>query len=192
MSDRKQAIALRLTEQSTYQRESGMRQQVVKALSKLSLSNLTNLELLISSRVHDATQAKKYNGWTNYETWNVKLWMDNEQGTYEYYREQARECWKAAKAPSENAKFTGIEPFTRDEKAALRLARLLRDEYETAMHDWLDESGKSACVWADLLGAALGEVNWDEIARSMVDDMNEDDKQEDSDDENSLKEPLNT
>ena len=23
-----------------------------------------------------------YNGWKNYETWNVKLWLDNEQGTY--------------------------------------------------------------------------------------------------------------
>ena len=24
-----------------------------------------------------------YNGWTNYETWNVALWIDNERGTYE-------------------------------------------------------------------------------------------------------------
>ena len=24
-----------------------------------------------------------YNGWTNYETWAVKLWMDNEEGSYE-------------------------------------------------------------------------------------------------------------
>ena len=25
---------------------------------------------------------KTYNGWTNYETWAVGLWIDNEQGSY--------------------------------------------------------------------------------------------------------------
>lgn len=25
----------------------------------------------------------EYNGWTNYETWNVPLWVDNEYSTYQ-------------------------------------------------------------------------------------------------------------
>jgi hypothetical protein len=29
-----------------------------------------------------------YNGWENYETWNVALWINNEEGLYEL----AREC----------------------------------------------------------------------------------------------------
>lgn len=40
-----------------------------------------------------ATETKKdttYNGWPNYETWNVMLWMDNEEGAYTYYRERVR------------------------------------------------------------------------------------------------------
>ena len=109
-------------------------------------------------------KTETYNGWTNYETWNVKLWMDNDQGSYAYYGEVAQECYDAAE-PSERPRFT------KDEQATLDLSARLKDEYETAMHDWLEESGKSASVWADLIGAALSEVNWHEIAEHMIDDL---------------------
>ena len=26
----------------------------------------------------------KYNAWSNYETWNFKLWLDNDQDVYNY------------------------------------------------------------------------------------------------------------
>ena len=29
-------------------------------------------------------KAMSYNGWTNYETWNVALWMDNDETSYQY------------------------------------------------------------------------------------------------------------
>ena len=31
-------------------------------------------------------QAMTYNGWANYETWNVALWMDNDEISYELAR----------------------------------------------------------------------------------------------------------
>lgn len=103
----------------------------------------------------------RYNGWTNYETWNVKLWMDNDEGSYRWGIERAQEAYDQAKAD---------DSFTREERAKLDLADMLKEEYETAMHDWLDESKRSASVWADLLGAALSEVNWHEIAEGMIDE----------------------
>jgi hypothetical protein len=29
---------------------------------------------------------RKYNGWTNYETWNFKLWTDNDEPTYKQFK----------------------------------------------------------------------------------------------------------
>lgn len=35
-----------------------------------------------------------YNGWKNRATWNVMLWMDNDEGCYRAYREKV-ERYKA-------------------------------------------------------------------------------------------------
>jgi len=117
---------------------------------------------------------KRYNGWTNYETWNVALWMGNEEGSSRYYDELAQEVYDDAQAD---------ETFTRDERATLNLADRIKDEYETAMHDWLDESKKSASVWADLLGAALSEVDWHEIAGNLIDEVDKTAEEEEATEE---------
>jgi hypothetical protein len=31
---------------------------------------------------------KTHEGWTNYETWNIALWIDNDYNTYNTYREK--------------------------------------------------------------------------------------------------------
>lgn len=35
---------------------------------------------------------EKYNGWTNWETWMTALWMENDQGEYNYWLEVSRSC----------------------------------------------------------------------------------------------------
>lgn len=105
------------------------------------------------------TETKGYNGWTNYETWNVKLWMDNDQGSCEYWQEQAQEAYDAASEPD------------RKYEAASALRETLKSYFEDNMHEMLDGAGVSCSMYADLLGAALSEVNWQEIAENMLADV---------------------
>jgi hypothetical protein len=100
-----------------------------------------------------------YSGWANYETWAVKLWIDNEQGSYYHWQEQARECISSAVATSYS---------TEEEEATRELARRLRSEHEDAA-----ESCTVPGVFGDLVAAALGNVDWGEIADSMVEEAKE-------------------
>jgi hypothetical protein len=100
--------------------------------------------------------SKDYNGWSNYETWLVNLWMDNTKGSQEFFREQAKEIYVMATAEPDGW-------FTQSETAWLRFAAWLKqyhcDENQPEMQG----------VYGDLLGSALAEVNWCEIAKQWID-----------------------
>lgn len=104
---------------------------------------------------------KTYNGWTNYETWLVKLWMDNEEGSDSFWREQANAAFKQAEADG---------TFTQAENAAFALADVLKELHESAA----EAAGVPTNGFvADLFNAALSEVNWHEIATSLLEDLEE-------------------
>jgi len=94
-----------------------------------------------------------YQGWTNYETWAVALWIDNDQGLYNESRDRARD-------------------LTRDHYDDISRA-------EISLADWLKElitEGEpdlGASLYSDLLTAAIGEVNWDEIAENYIEEVKE-------------------
>lgn len=92
-----------------------------------------------------------YNGWTNYETWCVKLHMDNDEYSQRYWGRQAREA-------------------VRDHEGARGCIGVLADQLE----DWHKEGmPQVAGVYADMLNAAFSEVNWNEIARNLVGEYQE-------------------
>jgi len=105
-----------------------------------------------------------YNGWSNYETWAVALWLDNEQETYSYWREQAATSKDTAPVCSQVK--DGI--WTPKEAAVYLLADQLKEE--VTEQNPLDGT---ASLYADLLCSALGEVYWEGIAAARLLDVEE-------------------
>jgi hypothetical protein len=105
---------------------------------------------------------EKYNGWTNYETWNVKLWIDNDEGSYNYWRDVAISTFRLAEKD---------KPFTRRERASLDLAEQLKSEHE-------ENTPTTTGCYADLLNSALSSVNWYEIAESLIEDYCKDEPEQ--------------
>lgn len=91
------------------------------------------------------TGEERYNGWENYETWLVKLWIDRKESWYEHWRVRAEELEEEG-----------------GERIMLSLSEELRYAFNAS--NPLEEEG----VYTDLLNNALENVNWDEIAGSIL------------------------
>jgi len=100
---------------------------------------------------------KEYNGWTNYETWVVNLWMDNSAGVQDGWIEQAAEILQS--------EFTPAYPSqTREDWAKYQLSEQIKAEHEEN-----NPCCQFANCYSDLMNAALSEVNWYEIAEHFID-----------------------
>lgn len=90
-----------------------------------------------------------YNGWSNYETWAVSLWIDNEDWSQHEARELVGAAW-------------------------CRNSEHPRVEAADALRMWVSEDGnpliEAASMYSDLLGHALGQVDWFEIVDSLQSD----------------------
>lgn len=111
----------------------------------------------------NTAEQERYNGWTNYETWAVSLWIDNHQATYDYWlRETIRQYNEA-----EDDEMVRRGLWTADQAARYNLARQLKDEIINAAPDL------GATLYSDLLTAAFNKVNWTEIAESRLESFSD-------------------
>jgi hypothetical protein len=100
---------------------------------------------------------KTYNGWTNYETWNYKLWIDNDAGSYNNYITQAKKIMNNSIAD---------KTFTKKENAKFTLMAQLKNECEEN-----NPLNDNASTYSDMLNAAISEINFYEIASNIIDDL---------------------
>jgi len=88
-----------------------------------------------------------YNGWSNRETWAVHLWLSNDEASYHDCQSLAREAWDAADGEHDRKR---------------EAVRLYAASLESLVSDSAPDLGAS--LYGDLLLAALGAVDWHEIA----------------------------
>lgn len=94
---------------------------------------------------------EKYNGWKNYETWVTALWIDNEECN------QAYAHGLASGVIHNNPHVDDVITH------ASILAPLLKE--------WIEEINplaETATLFADLLNAALSDVDWYELAENYL------------------------
>jgi len=96
-----------------------------------------------------------YNGWTNYETWCVNLWIMDEEGSNRWAWDTARTAWDTAE-PN--------EVLTRSQVARYNLAKTIRDSVE----DGNPLDGVS--LYGNLLQSAIERADYDEIANNWLGD----------------------
>jgi hypothetical protein len=97
----------------------------------------------------------EYNGWTNYETWNCKLWLDNEQ----YFQGLQREWLEQAQNTPK------VDVWTREETTKFTLADMIREYVEEN-----NPLAEHASMYSDIMMAGLQSINYNEIAQAIIED----------------------
>jgi len=108
-----------------------------------------------------------YNGWKNYPTWSVNLWLSNDEGLYNSTRKIVGDILDEETSRS---KYWTLEESHRFAAAdALKgFVEELGVEIDNGMGG--TESGHVVGFASDLLGYALDHVDWEEIADAWIED----------------------
>ena len=105
-----------------------------------------------------------YNGWTNYETWCVGMYLDGNytgEGTYRYTIDIV-----------ENAMWEGGPNHLRSHVADT-LKAFIEEETDTYTSEVVGAPDPINPLTTDLLGASLSRVNWYELAEAWIENMSE-------------------
>jgi len=109
---------------------------------------------------------KKYNGYSNPETYHMDLWLSNERSENEYIREDIiPECKQ--EAPKSRQVRDGI--WTMDQAVKFCVADRIKDMIEEEKDRIELEEEMVMPGWAmAFINSSLSEVNWDEIAEGFL------------------------
>lgn len=93
---------------------------------------------------------EKYNGWTNYETWLLKAWINNDETDYNYFQNVARQTLEnVADKDKQQADFADhIKNYFADKKPRIK-----------------------PIFFQMLLETAFGRIDFKDISISILEDM---------------------
>jgi hypothetical protein len=101
---------------------------------------------------------KQYNGYTNYETWVVNLWIDND----EYTQDETRD-WMTENHNTFQYKFQ------------------LDEAYREFVEELFDSP--TSGLAGDLIGHALDNVNWKELTDLLIEELELDQEEEEEEEQ---------
>lgn len=103
-----------------------------------------------------------YNGWTNWETWNAKLWLDNGDLCDPFeIQEQGRYCAE-----------------TYGDNAAGEMAEWLWNQVDEHLRFADGERYHATGLGADLLTSAVERINWKEIGEAYCEEARENEREQ--------------
>jgi hypothetical protein len=106
----------------------------------------------------------KYNGWSNYETWNFKLWLDNDEDLHNYI---IGEIKKIKSLPNDGRIIYEVSNFLRS-YIDDNIPNLNVSTRSQSVHGSMsDKNG----FYNDILNTALRDINTYEIAQSYLEDL---------------------
>ena len=110
----------------------------------------------------------KYNGWSNFETWNFKLWLDNDQDLHNYIMDEIKKIKEIGTSHihevSEVSNF--LRSYIDDNMPNLNVSAKGQSKYGSMC----DKNG----FYQDILNGGLREINTYEVAESYLEDLKED------------------
>ena len=110
----------------------------------------------------------KYIGWSNYETWNFKLWLDNDDDLHNYIIGEIKKIKTIGTSHihevSEVSNF--LRSYIEDNMPNLNVSTRSQSVHGSMS----DKNG----FYNDILNAALRDINTYEIAESYLEDLKED------------------
>lgn len=95
-------------------------------------------------------KSERYNGWINQQTWLVSLHLNNTEGSYRYWRAEAKQILSLSDDKADAVETLALQMREFHEEEAARKAAALGG------------------VLSDLLNGALAAVEWVDVAKDFL------------------------